>query len=88
MRVNIFEAKNQLSRLIKRAQAGEEVVIANRGEPVARLVPARAPAGVPSDACSGRAIAEWLEQHPLPDYARRSAAEIDAAIEAEREAWD
>ena len=88
MRVNILEAKNQLSRLIKRAQAGEEVVIANRGEPVVRLVPERAPAEAPSDAGSGRAILEWLERHPLPDYARRAAAEIDAAIEAEREAWD
>jgi prevent-host-death family protein len=88
MRVNILEAKNQLSRLIKRARAGEEVVIANRGEPVARLVPARPAAEVPADACSGRAILDWLERHPLPDYARRSAEEIDAAIEAEREAWE
>lgn len=88
MRVNILEAKNQLSRLIKRAQAGEEVVIANRGEPVARLVPARLPAEASPEACSGRSILEWLERHPLPDYARRSAEEIDAAIEAEREAWE
>ena len=41
MQVNIFEAKTRLSQLIKSVQAGEEVVIANRGEPVARLVPAR-----------------------------------------------
>src|SRR5258707_98144 len=37
MQVNIFEAKNRLSQLIKSVQAGEEVVIANRGEPVAQL---------------------------------------------------
>lgn len=86
MRINILEAKNQLSRLIKRAQAGEEVVIANRGQPVVRLVPERAPATAASEASSARAILEWLERHPLPDYARRSAEEIDAAIEAEREA--
>jgi prevent-host-death family protein len=40
MQVNILEAKSQLSKLIKSAQAGEEVVIANRGEPVARLAQA------------------------------------------------
>ena len=87
MQVNILGAKNQLSRLIKRVQAGEEVVIANRGEPVARLVPARPPSDAASDAGSGKAILEWLERHRLPDYARRAAEEIDAAIEAEREAW-
>lgn len=37
MQVNILEAKNKLSHLVKRAQAGEEVVIANRGVPVVRL---------------------------------------------------
>lgn len=37
MQVNILEAKNQLSRLVKAAQAGEEVIIANHGVPVARL---------------------------------------------------
>ena len=39
--VNIHEAKTQLSKLIA---AGEEVVIARYGEPVARLVPIRPPA--------------------------------------------
>jgi prevent-host-death family protein len=37
--VNIHEAKTQLSRLLRRVTAGEEIVIANRGVPVARLVP-------------------------------------------------
>ena len=36
--VNVHEAKTQLSRLLARVEAGEEVVIARRGEPVARLV--------------------------------------------------
>ena len=36
--VNISQAKSQLSRLLRRVEAGEEVVIARRGEPVARLV--------------------------------------------------
>jgi prevent-host-death family protein len=39
MQVNMLEAKNQLSRLVKAAQAGEEVIIANHGVPAVRLLP-------------------------------------------------
>ena len=88
MQVNIFEAKNRLSQLIRSVQAGEEVVIANRGEPVARLVPARQTPSITDGAGSARAILSWLEHYPLPDYARRSAKEIDAAIDKERRSWD
>jgi prevent-host-death family protein len=38
--VNVHEAKTHLSRLLKRVEAGEEIVIARAGKPVARLVPA------------------------------------------------
>ncbi len=37
--VNIYDAKTQLSRLVERAAAGEEIVIAKSGRPQARLVP-------------------------------------------------
>jgi prevent-host-death family protein len=37
--VNIYEAKTHLSQLVDRAAAGEDVVIARNGRPVARLVP-------------------------------------------------
>ena len=36
--VNVHEAKTQLSRLLDRAAAGEEIVVARAGRPVARLV--------------------------------------------------
>lgn len=39
--VDIHEAKTHLSRLIERVEAGEELVIARAGRPVARLVPFR-----------------------------------------------
>ncbi len=65
MQVNILEAKNRLSQLIKSVQAGEEVVIANRGEPVARLVPARETPGAASGTGGARAILDCLERHPL-----------------------
>ncbi len=42
--VNVHEAKTQLSRLLARVENGEDVVIARRGEPVARLVACK-PAG-------------------------------------------
>ena len=37
--VNLNEAKTHLSRLIERVQAGEEIIIAKSGRPVARLSP-------------------------------------------------
>jgi prevent-host-death family protein len=37
--VNVHAAKSQLSRLLDAAVAGEEVIIAKAGKPVARLVP-------------------------------------------------
>lgn len=37
--VNVHAAKSQLSRLLDAAAAGEEVIIAKAGKPVARLVP-------------------------------------------------
>ena len=41
MKVNMHEAKSQLSRLGKLAWEGEEVVIAKAGEPYLRLEPYR-----------------------------------------------
>jgi prevent-host-death family protein len=43
--VNVHEAKTNLSRLLQRVAAGEEVVIARAGIPVARLVPIGPPGG-------------------------------------------
>jgi prevent-host-death family protein len=52
---NIHNAKTNLSKLIERAEAGEEVVIARNGKPVVRLAPigeagdvARRPDGLPA----------------------------------------
>lgn len=40
--VNVHEAKTHLSRLLRRVAAGEEILIAKAGRPVARLVPVKA----------------------------------------------
>lgn len=42
MNVPVSEAKGQLTDLVRRAEAGEEVVLTRHGQPVARLVPATA----------------------------------------------
>lgn len=83
MQVNILEAKNRLSQLIKAAQAGEEVVIANRGTPVARLT-----AATEASAARPRDFLKWLDENPLPMHLQRSAEEIEAGIEEERNSWD
>lgn len=88
MQVNILEAKNRLSELVKRAQAGGEVILANRGVPVAKLVAAEADTASESMSDRAKDLLNWLAAHPLPPHLQRSAAEIDADIRHEREAWD
>jgi prevent-host-death family protein len=81
MQVNMLEAKNQLSRLVRAAQAGEEVVIAHRGIPAVKLVPIDGPPAAPDPI-------RWLVSNPLPAHLKRSHAEIEAQIQAERDGWD
>jgi len=88
MQTNVLDAKNRLSQLIKSAQAGEEVVIANRGEPVAKLVAVPRKGARHAEPGSPEAILGWLESRKLPDYARRSAKEINADIREARDSWD
>lgn len=42
LQVGVRELKNQLSRYLKRVQAGEELTVTERGRTVARIVPAKA----------------------------------------------
>lgn len=49
MRVNVGKAKTDLSKLLARVEAGEEIEIARNGEPIARLTriePAKTPGAV------------------------------------------
>lgn len=63
--VNVHEAKTQLSRLLERAHAGEEIVIAKNGEPYARLVPLEAPKARAPGLLKGRVDEAFFE--PLPE---------------------
>ncbi len=44
---NVYEARTHFSRLIERAAAGEEIVIARLGQPLVKLVPYRNEPRVP-----------------------------------------
>jgi prevent-host-death family protein len=78
--VSVRDARNNLSRLIKQVQEGEEAVITSHGRPVARLVPIRS--------IRGRDLLDWLAANPLPATSRRSPEHIDAAVAEARESWE
>ena len=66
MLVNMHAAKTNLSRLVERAAAGEEIVIARAGKPVARLVAADIDPTprVPGDLAGRIRIAEDFDETP------------------------
>jgi prevent-host-death family protein len=68
--VNVHQAKTHLSRLLERVAAGEEVVIARAGNPVARLVPLQREEPRNPGLVKGRVTDAFFE--PLP------ADELDA----------
>jgi prevent-host-death family protein len=66
--VPIHRAKTELSRLIERAQAGEEVVIARGSQPVVRLVPVeRAAPQRQFGALEGKVVVDDAFFEPLPE---------------------
>ncbi len=70
--VNVHEAKTHLSKLLARVQAGEEIVIANAGKPVARLVPlANTPAKRQPGSATGKVVMGPDFDAPLPDAVLR-----------------
>ena len=63
--VNIHEAKTQLSRLLARAHAGEEIIIAKAGTPYARLIPLEPVVQRKPGIAKGAVTDAFFE--PLPD---------------------
>lgn len=41
MRISVTEAKGQLTNLVRRAEAGDEVILTRHGQAAVRLVPVR-----------------------------------------------
>lgn len=58
---NVHDAKTNLSKLMDRAHAGEEIVLAKAGVPYAKLVPIEAPAK------RRRRPGGWPELASIPD---------------------
>lgn len=65
--VNVHEAKTHLSRLLQQVEAGEEVVIARAGKPVARLVPLEKPSTRQFGTDAGLFTVPDDFDEPLPD---------------------
>ena len=65
--VNVHEAKTQLSRLLAQVEAGEEVVIARRGRPIARLVRCKPRGKRRFDAMKGKIKITDAFLEPLPE---------------------
>jgi prevent-host-death family protein len=66
MKMNVQDAKAQLSRLVDAAMLGEEVIIAKAGKPCVRLVPLDLPPRQPG-AAKGKAALTPSFFDPLPD---------------------
>ena len=66
--VNLYDAKTNLSKLVERAAAGEEFIIAKAGKPKARLIPYRPAAEPrkPAHALGLTFIADDFDA-PIPD---------------------
>lgn len=64
---NRTQAKTQLSRLLAQVEAGEEVVIARRGEPVARLVRCKSRGKRQFGAMRGQIVVDDSILDPLPE---------------------
>jgi prevent-host-death family protein len=67
---NLHAAKTQFSRLVDAAAAGEEIIIAKAGKPVARLGPLASPEKRPKrrlGALAGKAVVPPEFDAPLPD---------------------
>ena len=65
--VNVHEAKTHLSRLLAQVEAGEDVVIARNGRPVARLVGVKKPGKRQFGSMKGRIKLDDSFFDPLPE---------------------
>lgn len=70
--VNMHEAKTGLSRLVERAEAGEEIIIARAGKPAAKLVPFTARTRRRLGLLDGRFTIPDDFNAPLPESALRA----------------
>ena len=65
--VNVHQAKTELSRLLARVEAGEDVVIARRGKPIVRLVACKTRVRRQPDVLKGKIQVPDSFFDPLPE---------------------
>ena len=77
IQINIAKAKGALSDLVARAEAGEKVVLARNGKPVAEIKPVASPA-------KGKRLGFWKHLGELedPDMFHGTDPEIEPWIDA------
>ena len=68
--VNLHDAKTHLSELVGAAAAGEEILIAKAGKPLARLVPLEQPEPRRPGLAKGRVTEAFAEPLPEEELAR------------------
>ena len=88
MQYNTLEARNQLSKLIDAALAGEEVVIARRGKPVVRIAPVPADGEIEEVPGNPAWIAQWFRDNPINSDWMMTSDEAGAYLAKERDSWD
>lgn len=66
--VNVQDAKTRLSELLKRVEAGEQVIIARAGKPIAELRPVKKP-GIVFGGFDVEIGAEFFDPLPEEDLA-------------------
>ncbi len=66
--VNVHEAKTHFSKLLQRVRQGEEIIVAMRGRPIAKLLPiAQGAARRTPGSASGKLVVAPDFDAPLPD---------------------
>ncbi len=66
MLVNVHDAKTQFSKLLERAHAGQEIILAKAGKPYARMMPL-APAAPKRQRGRVKGIIDDAFFEPLPE---------------------
>ncbi len=62
--INVHDAKTNFSKLLDRAERGEEIIISRGGKPVAKLIPIGVPAPRVAGLLSGTVPKEFFDELP------------------------
>lgn len=80
--ISIYEARNNLSRLIDAALAGEDVTLTKYGTPVVKIVP------IVTGGEEPERVVDYLDRVRPWEWTSSSPEDLDAWIQHLREDWD